>query len=210
MSKIDELIFTYKSKLDIFEELMNAGVTKDKTNELQVYFGQSLPEAYIELLNKFNGENRILCSMAGFGFTNITELKNSWDFFKNNENQTIEKTTYQKNKVRPILFDRRRIPFAHDGSGNYLCLDFFPDELGDIGQIIYLPSGESESISVLFKNFDEFIEFLIEAIKTDKLALIDEREDWDDEEWEKAEIYFYKTWKDDWTDIADNYNEKHK
>ena len=34
------------------------------------------------------------------------------------------------------------------------------------------------------------------------------REDWDEEDWDKAEIYFQNTWEDDWSDIAAEYNNK--
>ncbi len=206
MSKIDELVEAFKSKLDIFDNFMNKGVTDTIIVELETYSGQKLPQSYVDLLKKYNGEKKTLCCMAGFGFMNTREVKYNWDFFVKNEGKIEAKNVLQKQKVNPSLYNRNRIPFAHDGSGNYLCIDNFPNELGNKGQILYLPCGESEPLSVIFKDFDAFIIFLTSAVNTGKLALTDEREDFDEDEQEEAEICFYKTWSDDWTDIAGDYN----
>lgn len=205
--KVNKLIEAFKNKLDIFDKLMNLGTTTTEIVEFEKFIGQKLPLEYIDLLQKYNGEKHILCCMAGFGFSSIEDVKINWKLFDNQEHRKPEKI-FQETKITATLFSDKRIPFAHDGSGNYLCIDFLPNTAGRIGQIIYLPLGEDETISVIADSFKDFITFLINAIENERLKLIDEREDWDEQDWQMAELHFFSTWNDDWTDIADEYNNK--
>ncbi len=204
MEIVDSLIQTYKSKLDIFDSFMNEGLSNEEIAELQKYLNVQLPEAYTYLLKKYNGEKKILCCMA-FGFCSINEVKSNWNFFKKQSiDLCLPEDVYQKDKIRNILYSELRIPFAHDGSGQFLCIDFIPNHAGNMGQIIYLPCGEPEPICVIANNFEDFIEFLISSLQTGKLELIDERADYEEDEQELAidDIHFQENWKDDWTDIA--------
>lgn len=207
---VNKVISTFKNKLDIFETLMNKGLKDSEIDEFQKDVKQDLPAEYIELLKFYNGEKHILCSMAGFGFSNIEQVKINWDSFNNREQDNRPEKIFQEHKITPFLFSDKRIPFAHDGSGNFLCIDYLPGIRGKVGQIIYLPQGEPEPISVIADSFNDFLLFLIESIENESLKLVDEREDWDQEDWQMADLYFYKTWKNDWTDIADNYNQNHQ
>ncbi|KFF04458.1 SMI1/KNR4 family protein [Flavobacterium reichenbachii] len=207
---VNKVIATFKNKLDIFETLMNKGLKDFEIDDFQKYVKQDLPSEYIELLKNYNGEKHILCCMAGFGFSNIEQVKINWDSFNNEEQNNRPEKIFQKHKITPLLFSDKRIPFAHDGSGNFLCIDYIPNFSGKTGQIIYLPQGEPEPISVIADSFNDFLLFLIASIKNESLKLVDEREDWDQEDWHMADLYFYKTWKNDWTDIADNYNQNHQ
>ena len=205
-TEINKLIDSFKKKLPDFDNFMNIGATNEEINHLENTVKQKLPNEYIELLKRYNGEKDILCCMA-FGFLSIQEVLIQWNLFDNQDHKKPEKL-FQENKIKESLFSNKRIPFAHDGSGNYLCIDYFPNFDGKIAQILYLPLGEPEPISVIADDFNGFITFLSNAIENNKLVLVDEREDWDEEDWEKAELYFYKTWKSDWTDIAEEYNRK--
>jgi len=208
---VKKVISTFKNKLDIFETLMNKGLKDSEIDDFQKYVKQELPAEYIELLKNYNGEKHILCSMAGFGFSNIEQVKINWDSFNNEEQDNKPEKISHGHKIIPLLFSNRRIPFAHDGSGNFLCIDYIPNVNGKAGQIIYLPQGgESEPISVIADSFNDFLLFLTESIENESLKLVDEREDWDQEDWHMADLYFYKTWKNDWTDIAGNYNQNHQ
>ena len=210
MSKLShKLSEAFKSKLDIFDALMNDGATEQDIISLEKLTNQILPSTYIDLLKRYNGEKEILGVMAGFGFLEIEDVKTQWDFFKIAAGQAQPDFIYQKNKIKNELYSVKRIPFAHDGSGNFLCIDYDPDIEGKPGQILYLPTGDPEPVSVIADDFDEFLIFLIDVVITEKLKLTDEREEWDEEDWQQAEIYFYKSWKNDWTDIADEYNLRH-
>jgi cell wall assembly regulator SMI1 len=205
---IIELSDAFKSKLDIFDTFMNPGANKKDIFDLEKLLDQTLPSSYVDLLKTYNGEKKFLGVMGGFGFLGIEEIKMHWNFFKIAGNQEEPDSIYQKDKIKNILYSVKRIPFAHDGSGNFLCIDYDAGIKGENGQILYLPTGDPEPISVIANNFDQFLSFLIDVVITERLKLTDERDEWDKEDWEKAEIYFEHLWKDDWTDIADEYNLK--
>ncbi|PIF31209.1 cell wall assembly regulator SMI1 [Flavobacterium sp. 9] len=198
----------FKSKLDIFDTFMNNGANDKEIVDLEKSLNQILPSSYIDLLKTYNGEKKSVGLMGGFGFLGTEEIVLQWDFFKTAESNIEPDSVYQKDKIKNELYSVKRIPFAHDGSGNFLCIDYDPGVEGKNGQILYLPTGDPEPVSVIADNFDEFLSFLIDAVTTEKLELTDERDEWDEEDWEKAEIYFDGTWRDDWTDIADEYNLK--
>ncbi|WP_428229666.1 SMI1/KNR4 family protein [Flavobacterium sp.] len=206
---IDQLKEAFKSKLDIFDSLMNEGANEKDILDLEKLVNQTLPKSYTDLLKVYNGEKEILGVMAGFGFLEIEDIKSQWDFFLISAGQGEPDSIYQKDKIKNELYSVKRIPFAHDGSGNFLCIDYDPNIQGKSGQILYLPAGDPEPISVIADDFDEFLCFLIDAVITERLKLTDERDEWDEEDWHQAEIYFHKSWRDDWTDIADEYNLKH-
>ncbi len=198
----------FKSKLDIFDTFMNNGANDKEIVDLEQSLNQNLPNSYIDLLKTYNGEKKSVGFMGGFGFLGTEEIVLQWDFFKTAESNIEPDSVYQKDKIKNELYSVKRIPFAHDGSGNFLCIDYDPSVEGKNGQILYLPTGDPEPVSVIADNFDEFLSFLIDAVTTEKLKLTDERDEWDEEDWEKADIYFERTWRNDWTDIADEYNLK--
>ena len=117
-----------------------------------------------------------------------------------------QKSSTKRSNQRNFFYNPNRLPFAHDGSGQYLCIDYFPGPQGIAGQVVYIPMGEPEPMSVIAANFDDFLSFITKAIETDKIALMDDRADYEEEEQHFAEVYFYKTWKQDWTEIADRYS----
>jgi cell wall assembly regulator SMI1 len=204
---IEDCINAFKSKLDIFDQFMNTGAAANEINELEDYIDFKLPESHKELLKKYNGEKQFIGFMGGFGFLGTEEIKTQWDFFKEAPEMEAEGIN-QVEKIKNTLYCPKRIPFAHDGSGNFLSIDFNPNRKGTSGQILYLPTGDPEPIAVIADSFDEFLILIIEKLDSEELELIDERDDWDEEDWDKAEIYFQKTWKNDWSDIAAAYNNK--
>lgn len=206
----EKLITVYKSKLDILDKIMNIGAKDFEIKELEKFVEQKLPNSYIKLLEKYNGEKKVFNFMGGFSFSSIKDVKQDWIFFQQAPKDVIPAGINQEKKIKNILYSTKRIPFAHDGSGNFLCLDFCPNFDGKLGQILYLPSGDPEPISVIADSFDDFLNLIINKIESEKLKLIDERSDWDNKDWEKADIYMFKTWKNDWSDIAEEYNLKCK
>lgn len=207
MDRNDELIETFKSKLTDFDQFMNAAATKQEIDYLEQKVEQSLPASYLKLLANFNGEKEILNTMGGLSFLSIAQVELQWTLFSASDRTIKPHAIFQEKKIQPLLYHRNRIPFAHDGSGNFLCIDYYPDVRGEIGQIIYLPCGKSEPVSVIFTNFDNYIDFLIDSLRSSRLSFVDERVNWNPEDWHMAEIYFHKNWDDNWLEIAEEFNQ---
>ncbi|WP_343706506.1 SMI1/KNR4 family protein [Flavobacterium sp.] len=202
-----QYIVAFKSKLDIFDQFMNSGANANEINELEDFIEAKLPESHIDLLRIYNGEKSSIGFMGGFSYLGIEEIKMQWIFLKEAPEMEAEGIN-QVEKIKNTLYCSKRIPFAYDGSGNYLAIDFNPNSEGTLGQILYLPTGDPEPIAVIADSFDDFLALIIEKLESEQLELIDEREEWDEEDWHMAEIYFERTWENDWSDIAAEYNTK--
>lgn len=203
----DQYINAFKARLDIFNDFMNIGADANEINELEDFIEVKLPESHIDLLKIYNGEKRGIGFMGGFSYLGTEEIKMQWAFLKEAP-ETEAEGINQVEKIKNTLYCPKRIPFAYDGSGNYLAIDFNPNSEGTLGQILYLPTGDPEPIAVISDSFDDFLVLIIEKLESEQLELIDERDDWDEEDWHMAEIYFQKTWENDWSDIAAEYNTK--
>lgn len=202
-----QYIAAFQSKLDILDQFMNAGAADNEINELEDLIEAKLPASHIELLKTYNGEKRSIGFMAGFSYLSIEEIKMQWTFLKEAPEMEAEGINQTK-KIKNTLYCPKRIPFAYDGSGNFLAIDFNPNSEGTLGQILYLPTGDPEPIAVIADSFDDFLALIIEKLETEMLELIDERDDWDEEDWHMAEIYFQQNWENDWSDITAEYNSK--
>jgi len=206
----EKLINTYKSKLRDIDDFMNQGATEEAISELEKLSGHVLPESYKSLLQQYNGAKKHLGIMGGFGLSSVQEVVSAINQAKEFEGKEslVVHALFQDQMIQVDAYLPERIPFANDGSGQYLCIDNAPGVNGQKGQIIYLPLGENEPASVIANSFDEWLEWLISAFADDRFALMDDRKELDEEEWHMAEIYFWKRWKDDWTDVATEYNQR--
>ncbi len=212
MTIIDNLIKAVSDKLDIYQSFLNEGCNEESIQNIVSKTGLEVPDALAALLKKHNGEKKFL-GFLGHGFLSAEEIVMSWQQNKDlrdDENfDEGERLYYQQDLIAPnSFFSAERLPFAHDGSGQFLCVDYNPGPKGKMGQIVYVPMGESEPISVIAGSFDEFVVFMTDAINTGKMALADDREDYEEDEQHFAEVYFYETWKQDWTEIAEAYHPK--
>jgi cell wall assembly regulator SMI1 len=206
MTLVQEFLDAHRTKLKDFADFMNPGASDDDIAAFEKSLGRSLPANYKELLKAHNGEKFVM-AMAGFAFLSMEEVLQQWKWFGEPKSTEVQvPALFQDRMISPQLYDTARIPFAHDGSGQYLCFDYAPDVNGRAGQVIYLPCGEPEPASVIFRDFDHLLQFVITSLKSGKLAFTDDREDYDEDAQDNADVYFYKTWRDDWTDIAAEFN----
>lgn len=215
-SKVKEFFNAIRSKIEITEHCFNTGASQEQLNHLEVMIGYELPLTYKELLRFANGEGEKRLLTMGLFFSSVQNVIAEIERFKSYEDHKPD-SLYQDGMVKASLYNPKRLPFASDQSGQYLCIDFDPDKNGKFGQVIYLPSAEPEPISVIANSFDEFLDFIISAINNNQLSVYDERDDWDEDDWDewredenedlrKVDVYFEKQWRDDWTDIAEDYN----
>lgn len=216
MNKAEEFINELQERVNFLEHILSSGATINELNDLQKFIGEELPANLINLLKLANGESSNKLGILGLFFSPIDRIRQDVEYFRNAPS-CFPESIYQDDLVKPNLYNNLRVPFATDESGQFLCIDYDPDTNGKIGQIIYLPCAESEPISVIADNFDEFLYFIIKSLKDQSLYLYDSREDWDEDDWKewreddnsdyaRVEVFFERKWRDDWTDVADIYN----
>lgn len=67
--------------------------------------------------------------------------------------------------VREMYANKKWIPFAYDWGGNFLGLDYDPDESGTCGQVINF--GRDEDVKyVLAASFTEFIDWYVKQLES--------------------------------------------
>lgn len=223
MNKAAKLIEALATKFKEIKEYLPAGATDEEIRLIEETAEVILPQTLKDLLKIVNGGGAEGAEepfgILGYFFYRCATMVHEINTFKQNDGKHKMYGLYQDRMIKNNMYSPKRIPFAYDCSGQYLCIDFDPDVNGEYGQIIYLPCGISDAALVIASNFDEYIDFLINAVHTDLLGFEDEREEWDEEEWEEwrtekkssmelLHVHFYRNWKADWTDLADAYNAK--
>ncbi len=198
---LKEFLNAVKSKIPNYKKRMRVGCNEEDLIELESIIKRKLPETYRDLLLTFNGEQQETVSlMGGFCLLSVKRVLREYEFIKTNISE--EADVFQPNLIQPYHYQKDRIPFADDGSGNFISIDYEPNTEGKEGQIIYLPLSEPEPLSVIFNNFDEYLQFLTNAIIEGKVQI----EEYNDDG--KKTHNFVKTWRDDWTDIAEQFVQK--
>ncbi|MCE7991857.1 MAG: SMI1/KNR4 family protein [Roseivirga sp.] len=176
---IDLYIATYKSKLADLEDFMNPPARAAEIIKLEEMTGNSLPESYKELLSRYNGEKKYF-GILNYGFMSLTEVERQYLFMKDDQDVGgYQPKLEQPGRAFATLVGKNRLPFAHDGTGNYFCFDFEPDVNGVKGQVVYIAFGDSDPLIVLANSFEDFLTFLMESVKNGQTKFHDDREDYD-------------------------------
>lgn len=120
-------------------------------NRIEFLIGYELPKELKKIYTEDIEINKEVPLMNLQGIYN--EVENSYD-------EEIEEDLYNAEPENSILkraYDKKRVPFIQDYSGNYIGIDFNPGENGTVGQIINY--GCDEFDMVVFANcFADFIE----------------------------------------------------
>ena len=172
MDKAIEFIELIRSVIPDYQNQLNRGCTIVEIADLENKLQKTLPKSYKELLRFCNGEKEITL-LLGYFMLPIDRVFGEFSFIKSGEDFYTDTQVTQANMIQPSLYSKDRIPFADDASGNFLCIDYDPAEGGKVGQIIYLPFGEPDPITVVADNFDEFLELLTNGIKTGTITVED-------------------------------------
>lgn len=221
-NKIDELLDVIATKFPEIRKTLPPGAIDEQIHQLEQTTNHPIPQSLKDLLKTTNGDEKWGESPHAFisyFLYSCDRIIDQLNFFKKHENEAFPDSIYQKDLVKNILYSPKRLPFATDGSGQFLCIDFDPAENGIYGQIIYLPCAEPDPVSVIADSFDDFIDFLIDEYKNDKFTIFDERTEWDEEEWlewkeeqqnsyDAIEVVFEHHRRNDFTDVANEYNKK--
>ncbi len=223
MNKAEKLIDTISLSFKDIRKILPKGATEEQIKNLEHTINLPLPETLKQLLRITNGDEKwgeSPYAFVGYFLYSCERIIREIKRFKENEFQFEPDSIYQKGMIKNTLYNSKRIPFATDASGQFLCVDCDPDENGTYGQIIYLPCAEPEPVSVIAKDFDEYIDILIDKLKNDDSCIYDERSEWEDDDWEewreeensdysRVEISFHYKKRNDWKDFADAYNTKY-
>ncbi|WP_158996615.1 SMI1/KNR4 family protein [Pigmentibacter ruber] len=173
-----EIIKKYIPNLDSF---LNKGASEEDLNSLEVFIGQKLPESFREFYKIYNGENeKYFGFMFGYGLLSIQEIIGELEFNKSfiNHRSEYEQNifSYEFAVIKEKYFFEGWLPFAQDGGGNFLAIDFQPAEKGKLGQIINF--GRDEDVMyVIQTNFESILKLLVEKLRNGICVIVNEDSD---------------------------------
>jgi cell wall assembly regulator SMI1 len=146
--------------------VFGASLTESRISELELLIGKPLPPDLKELYVFSNGE---IDGADGIGvffdyhflsleavarkMAMLDAVAEYWSRFPD----AIDISSRPANAVKCVVYSSGWLPFATDGNGNYLAIDFSPAESGTPGQVISF--GRDDYI--YFRISESFTEFLL-------------------------------------------------
>ncbi|AOB25797.1 MULTISPECIES: SMI1/KNR4 family protein [Bordetella] len=118
---------------------LNPPATEETLRSLQQQLGVDLPEDFLDFLRGHDGQKGHADSLFGdYEFLSSDRILDAWAFWK----KQSESSSLRDGDAEPAAgvhanwWNTKWIPFAANGSGDYLCLDLAPAEGGSVGQVI--------------------------------------------------------------------------
>jgi len=144
---------------------LNTGADNDELAILEKTFPQ-LGEDFKEVYKISNGQNRrsTVNMFPGFRLLSLAEIKNEisqWEVLSNEEqeigiNSEEDYVSYPNDSIRKVYYSSLWLPFAIDGGGNFIAVDYDPEQSGTVGQIIVAGSDIAKRY-VLSKSLKELL-----------------------------------------------------
>jgi len=149
----------------MYADLLNAKATEDDIAKLDDYFGYSINELK-DIYSINNGDKLIsskgffLGSFMGFEFLpidRVISVHKSWK--KTQLSSNYRGTSFPEGCIKPCYTNEKWIPIFGDSGGNYIGIDYDPDENGTMGQVINFGRDEDNKF-VIANNLNAFLEFV--------------------------------------------------
>jgi len=115
------------------------GASRSQFNELEQRLNVEIPDLFREWYRIHDGQNDRLETMPllrNLTFSPIDKIIETWTFLQEEYDPDGEQPENEA-AIKPVLWNPAWIPFATNGSGDYVCIDTDPAEEGSYGQILY-------------------------------------------------------------------------
>lgn len=163
-------------------DLLNPGAQQSQVAELEFLIGKKLPPDFIQFYavhdgqshgngrqNLINCEELLPIEYIIHKWKMLKQLLDDGSFFFDGEQLTSE----PEKGINNYWWSPSWIPFTHDGSGNYTCIDLDPTIEGKFGQVIRIwhdvPCREMYA-----KSFGEYFSNYLEGLESGKYVFVKE------------------------------------
>lgn len=156
---------------------INLGAGVPEIEEFKSYFSSDLPESFIEVYKKYDGQSGEAPSLfCGYYFLNLDQIIQEKQLAEDillDESLDNSSTSYESEKILPVFTHTGRVNFASDGSGNYLSIDLEPGQKGNVGQVINC-GRDDKLMYVLAKDINEFMSIFKEFLESGKIKIVND------------------------------------
>ncbi len=147
------------NKCKLEQLYLRGGAHKYELDELEERLNIELPDQLREWYRVHDGQNDRLETMPllrNLTFSPIQKMIETWTFLQEEYDPDGEQAE-NDSAIKPMLWNPAWIPFATNGSGDYVCIDMDPADDGKYGQILYFwhdwnnRSVEAESLNAFIQ-----------------------------------------------------------
>lgn len=172
-----------RAKLPQYHQLLNTAARIEEIEELESKLNVSLPHDLKELYLINNGDQKltntsvVLGSFLGFEFLSLKRIEILVKEWSEVSVDNHYGSSFPEGAIKIEYTNRKWIPLFADNAGNYIGLDFDPDNNGHLGQVINFGRDEHHKF-VIAKNLTEFLQFITGRVKSghcDK-AIVEEQD----------------------------------
>ncbi|TDM05243.1 SMI1/KNR4 family protein [Macrococcus lamae] len=176
-----------------FREFVNPGATDEDLDELADVFGAPIDEQFIKLYKAADGESFESPGLFfGLEWMPLQDVISEVEF-NQEEEEEISVDVQPPGAIKEEYYYAHWLPFATDGSGNFLAIDMDPGETGKKGQVISYGS-DLDTFYVVADSLNDFLGFIQKTIDSgnfnqeednrfnygdDQVIFIDQLEDMD-------------------------------
>jgi len=160
---------------EIFATL-NPPATLDEIESLVRRVGVAVPQSFKDYLATVNGQNEAGADhplmMSFRRLFGVADIIKQMDFMESLFDET-DVTASTENKIRPLAWSPRWIPFAWFEGYDALVLDLDPGVNGTYGQVWILSSGSDTEAddAVLADSFEDFSQALLWHLKERRFSI---------------------------------------
>ncbi|OXS70198.1 SMI1/KNR4 family protein [Lysinibacillus sp. KCTC 33748] len=120
---------------------LQPGATAEEFQLIETTLGITLTEEMKSFYSIFNGQDwsqGVLPFARNLTLSPISEIIDNWEFLQEeiDPDDLFPDIEYGV-EVKPTLWNKKWIPIAENGGGDYLCLDTDPTKEGVVGQVLY-------------------------------------------------------------------------
>jgi internalin A len=155
-------------------EDLNAPATQAAIDRTEHELGMSLPDDFKRFYLRVDGQKGQTYGMIfGLQLVSLERLLFHWKTFRDvyNDDPRIgmdsQRSSIPPNAIRLQYINLKWIPFAEDGGGGFLGLDFDPGPAGRAGQVINLGRYANKKV-VIANSFADFLERVADELEKGK------------------------------------------
>ncbi|MBD8529784.1 MULTISPECIES: SMI1/KNR4 family protein [unclassified Massilia] len=145
--------------------------TDAQMTDLETALRVKLPDDLIAFLKIHNGQSEYGPLLSGWYFLSVEEILEQWLIWAElvDAGEFDDYRSEPQAGIRNDWYNRKWIPFTHDGAGNHLCVDLDPAADGQHGQVITMwhdsPDREQQA-----RSFHAFFASYVQAVLAGQYA----------------------------------------